>query len=656
MSNLKISQLTATTSNSIGSYLVVNNSGETVTNKSQLQYVLGMTKGSGTNSIKSNDFLTANPSVADTDSSIALGNGASAFTANEIIAIGKGAKAESVGVIAIGTGAKDQGPGRDYGIAIGYGAEAYQLNSIAFGKDAGAVQDAFAIGNTARAIGTSTIAIGNNSVVAGLYGTGIGGEIFSDRNYNTTIGYDAYSSGIGSVALGPLNVLGQSGGDSEYTNVFGYSNVVSNGAGSATIIGREITNRSNGTIAITNEQVDLGTDSPNTVFIMGTGHTVNTRVGRSGVYIGGFSQTITNPGPGSFNYGGSGNTISSTSDNAGIFHSVDSETYAHARLSGIYGSRNSYISGTTASTYSTWGSGIYSSNEGDIRNAQFSTIVGGSANSIQESGAVSIIGSGQSVIKGLAGEALIGGSGQSTIDGNNNINNVKNVILASDDAVLFDTDICAIIGGDNNAISGGSLNFIVGGRNSIMENDCFNSDIIGSDESRINASDFSMILNSKDCLISGATFERSALINSSGSSINTESNQIGIGLIGRTPTFSNTTSVENVHYYRRISTEVQPMVSGVTFTGADAIDWNDGGKAQITITGASNVEFTNVINGGSFLLKTTTDGGHTITWSSTGFTFKWKGGDSTPSNNKTDLWRFEVFGTVIFGEKIADFT
>lgn len=655
MANLKISQLTATTNNSIGSYLVINNSGETITNKSQLEYVLGLTKGTGTNSMKSNDFLTANPSIASTDSSIVLGNGASATTANEQIILGKGAYGQSIGVIAIGTNAHDQGTNRDYGIAIGYNAEIYQSGAIVIGKDAGAVQNGFAIGNTARAIGTDTIAIGNTTTVAGLYGLGIGGSVFSDKNKNTAIGYDVYSDGENSTAIGADHILGQSGGFTNYSHTFGYKNTISDGAQNSVVIGTEITNRSNGTIAISNELVDLGTDSQNSVFIMGTGHTINTRIGRSGVYIGGFSQTITNPGVGSFIYGGSGTTNSSTGENSGLFHSDASSVVGYGRLAGVYGSRQSSVSGNSTSSYSTWGSSVISANQSNIKNGRFSTILGGSANELQEVGSSAILAGSSNTIKGEGTSNLIGASTTSTIDNQNNVNNFVNAIIGGNECNLYDTDFCGIFISNESGISGGSLNTIVGGANNRIISSPFNNDIIGSDSCLISQADKSSIYNSISCEISAAR-ERVTFINSSGSTITAGDNQVGIGLFNRTPNFENTTSVENIHYFRRISTEVQSMVSGVTFTGTTAVDWNLGGKAQITITGASNVEFTNVRNGASFLLKTTTDGGHTITWSSTGYTFKWKGGDSTPSNNKTDLWRFDVYGTEIYGEKIADFS
>ena len=655
MANLKISQLTATTNNSIGSYLVINNSGETITNKSQLEYVLGLTKGVGANSIKSNDFLTTSGTTADTDSSIVLGNGASATTADDQIIIGKGAYGQSIGVVAIGTNAHDQGTGRDYGIAIGYNAEIYQSGAIVIGKDAGAVTNAFAIGTNARAIATDSIAVGNSSVVAGNYSTGMGGDLFSDKEKNTAFGYDIYSDGQKSTAIGADHILGQSGGVTDYSHTFGYKNTISNGAQNSVVIGTDVTNRSNGTIAISNELVDLGTDSQNSVFIMGTGHTINTRIGRSGDFIGGYSHTFSNPGIGSFNYGGVGTTNSSTGENSGVFHSDTSSVVEYGRLAGVYGSRLSSISGNSGSSYSTWGSSVISTNQSTIKNGRFSNILGGSANNILEVGSSIILAGSSNTIKGEGTANLIGASQTSSIDNNNNNTNVVNAIIGGNECTLYDTDLCGIFLSNESGVSGGSLNTIVGGaRNSII-NSPFNNDIVGSEDCLISQADKSSIYNSISCTISGSR-ERVTFINSSGSTISAGDNQVGIGLFNRTPSVENTTSVENIHYFRRISTEVQSMVTGTIFTGTTAVDWNLGGKAQITITGASNVEFTNVRDGASFLLKTTTNGGHSITWSSTGYTFKWKGGDSTPSNNKTDLWRFDVFGTEIYGEKIADFS
>jgi hypothetical protein len=82
----------------------------------------------------------------------------------------------------------------------------------------------------------------------------------------------------------------------------------------------------------------------------------------------------------------------------------------------------------------------------------------------------------------------------------------------------------------------------------------------------------------------------------------------------------------------------------------------EGGKSQFYITGSSTIDITNVRDGASFVIKTQTDGGHTIGWSASGYTFLFAGGTSNPGNNKIDLFRFEVFGSVIYGERIGDFS
>jgi hypothetical protein len=125
-----------------------------------------------------------------------------------------------------------------------------------------------------------------------------------------------------------------------------------------------------------------------------------------------------------------------------------------------------------------------------------------------------------------------------------------------------------------------------------------------------------------------------------------------IGVSGLTSVFSATTHLENQHTYGQTTTRVQPVVSGITFT----IDADGGGKSQVYITGSSTIDIVNVKDGSSFLIKTQTDGGHTIGWTASGYTFLFAGGTSNPGNNKIDLFRFEVFGSIIYGERIGDFS
>ena len=219
--------------------------------------------------------------------------------------------------------------------------------------------------------------------------------------------------------------------------------------------------------------------------------------------------------------------------------------------------------------------------------------------------------------------------------------------------------------GDNNTNTGtytfnyGTLNNTSSSYSAVLSG--YDNDITGAGSAqgifvgeghRITASGtHNSIIGGTTNTISG-TSGKSAIIGGNNSTINNLSNVVMLGTNTRTATTSATTYVENIHSYRTPSTEVQPISSGTTFT----CNLDNGAKSQFYLTGVSTVDITNVRDGQSFLIKTQTDGGHNITWTSTGYTFKWKGGSSNPGNNKIDLFRFEVFGSVIYGELISDFS
>lgn len=648
MANLKISQLTATTNNSIGSYLVINNSGETITNKSQLEYVLGLTKGSGTNSIQSNDFLTQSGSTATGNNSISIGNGSDS-TGESGIAIGQQSYAARERDIAIGLRANtDLGESQD-GIAIGTDARVVRDYGIAIGYDAVALTDGISIGRSTRPIGDNCTAIGAGNVAAGNGGFSIGYNIFSDKTNAGAIGAVLYVDGENSIALGSTNGIGRSGGPCDNSVSIGSNNEILGGARNQINIGSNITSRSQGSIVLSNQTVDLGSSANNAIFISATGNTVTTKVGAESVVIGG-RNTISNPGDYILVLGGTGNTINSTGLSNSLIQSNNSNINGNVRRSMILGSANSRISGDTGTQLSS----MIGSDSGLINNSAKTSIFNGLSNTITSCDASSIFASNFCELSGGTFFNIIGSENSSIRTSTSS--DERNSIIGALSGTITNTDSSLICGGNQNSIRGGSLSQILGGTGNLISGNTFNAEIIASDTCTISEGDYNTILGSIGSTINNVNAERNVIIGGSGNTISSAVNQIQLGLIGRTTTISDTTSVENIHYFRRISTEVQSMVSGVTFTGTTAINWNLGGKAQITITGASNVELTNVRNGASFLLKTTTDGGHTINWSSTGYTFKWKGGDSVPGNNKTDLWRFEVFGTEIYGEKIADFS
>jgi hypothetical protein len=113
------------------------------------------------------------------------------------------------------------------------------------------------------------------------------------------------------------------------------------------------------------------------------------------------------------------------------------------------------------------------------------------------------------------------------------------------------------------------------------------------------------------------------------------------------PLENDTVYLNNLKVLRTPSTQVQPISSGTTFT----CNLDNGAKSQFYITGTSTINITNVRDGASFIIKTQTNGNYNITWTATGYTFVFEGGLKDPGNTTTDLFVFEVFGSVIYGNR-----
>lgn len=145
----------------------------------------GLVSGTGTNSMKSADFLTGNAGTASANNTICIGNGGIA-DGNEAIYIGSGGQA-----------------GQDC-IAIGQGAVSVS----------GPAQ---AIGRSARAIGSVASAYGNSAVVEANQSIGMSGEnvtITASASRSVGIGRQVTINAANSVAIG------------------NYARVLSSGAGS----------------------------------------------------------------------------------------------------------------------------------------------------------------------------------------------------------------------------------------------------------------------------------------------------------------------------------------------------------------------------------------------------------------------------------------
>ena len=207
----------------------------------------------------------------------------------------------------------------------------------------------------------------------------------------------------------------------------------------------------------------------------------------------------------------------------------------------------------------------------------------------------------------------------------------------------------SMIGGYQNLIAGlagtssGShaFPFLVGGKGNSLR----------GQESTDSATSGCSIINSHDSTIIGPT-NASGMFECLSSTISGKTQAVMIGTSGRTATADNTTYVENLHTYRTPSTQVQPISSGTTFT----CNLNNGAKSQFYITGTNTINITNVRDGQSFMIKTQTDGNYVTTWTASGYTFVFAGGIKDPGNNVTDIFVFEVFGSVIYGNRTHNYS
>lgn len=301
---------------------------------------------------------------------------------------------------------------------------------------------------------------------------------------------------------------------------------------------------------------------------------------------------------------------------------------------------------------------IVSNNIATNKVAGPSDFVQGSSNQIQTTGGYSlIIGSDSNTItSAAAGYNTIVGSFGCVVNNNygSNVYASRNStaggyfagILSSNESSVSNGRASVIVGGEGNNLQG-QYNGTLAGKQ--LTNNSWYSVVLGGFNNSISstAAELDAIIVGDGNTIS-STGKHNVLIASTASTITSGSNIIGLGLIDRTSlTQNNTTFVENAHAFRTYSTTVQSVSSGSTFT----CNLNNGGKAQFYLTANTTIDITNVRDGQSFIIKTQTNGNYTITWTATGYTFVFEGGTKDPGNTTTDLFVFEVFGSVIYGNR-----
>jgi hypothetical protein len=173
MANVKISALPITTATTLNDVFVKNNSGETITSKVLVKNALGLTSGTGVDSIKSASFLSSIP-----------------------------AQSAGVGSIAIG---QDSEALADYSTAIGNRAEVFdgsRFYGTAIGANTRVAQYSTALGADSQAIGANGLCVGYSAFQAGNGGIAIGNDAYSEGNKGIAIGDSADERATSSIAIG----------------------------------------------------------------------------------------------------------------------------------------------------------------------------------------------------------------------------------------------------------------------------------------------------------------------------------------------------------------------------------------------------------------------------------------------------------------------
>lgn len=398
----------------------------------------------------------------------------------------------------------------------------------------------------------------------------------------------------------------------------------------------------------------------------GYGHTFS-NIYSSNIFVGGGLSHTFEGGDRTTSIGGYGNYFYGGEQNYGV-GGLNNQIFI-ANNSGIIGGENCSVYTGFGTKHNSVYSGAYNKIITDAKDyntilngsgntisgsSYYSTIINGSGNTISSANNINtILGGGNNTISGGINNTIIGGQG-------NTNTSTRGTILGGINNQHSGTN-GVVLGGENNiangwiASVGGYLNTASAEIGFVYGNQCIGQGqtigIVGAEHGRTLGSTFrSFIGGGLYNWMTNAT--NSVMLGGMNNTITGGTNQVMLGTSGRTANADNTTYVENLHIYRTPSTQVQPIVSGTTFTANLEL----GAKSQFYITGTSTINITNVRDGASFMIKTQTDGNYVMTWTSPGYTFLFSDGGGNPGNNTIDIFVFEVFGSVIYGTRRHNFT
>ena len=153
---------------------------------------------------------------SNTVDSVAMGTGANVASGSNYkgeayargVAIGNRATSQGIQGVAIGNGAAHY---RDNAVALGNNAQTRAKDGVAIGNNAESgiqndpnykVNNSVAVGNSARAHGGSGVALGNDTYALGGSSVAAGNAAWALGERSTAIGNNAHSEGYGSIAMG----------------------------------------------------------------------------------------------------------------------------------------------------------------------------------------------------------------------------------------------------------------------------------------------------------------------------------------------------------------------------------------------------------------------------------------------------------------------
>ena len=210
MANIKISALPTSAVTTANDYFVMDDAALSTTSKIQLKNFAGLTNDTGSNSIRSAEWLGSTDTRATGDDSVAIGNGASGTTQSGI-AIGRNAEATSPYSIAIGDGAynTNRDGNREYYIAIGYQAQSVQ-NGVSIGRESNnGANEGVAIGRQALVNGNNSISIGYDSRSQGANSVTLGNQVYTNGGEAVNIGVYSQVNGSYGGSIGATNTVNQ---------------------------------------------------------------------------------------------------------------------------------------------------------------------------------------------------------------------------------------------------------------------------------------------------------------------------------------------------------------------------------------------------------------------------------------------------------------